>query len=342
MPTGISIHIGLNELDAAHYRGLHPLRGCLGDAHAMHDLAKDAGFEPRLITGKAATVDAVRNAIAEACPLVGSDGILLVTFSGHGSRVKNLVAGRDKAAASGSLADGPAGAVEGVVEPAGVDRFDTGDGWDETWCLYDRQLVDDELYACWTDFPRGARILVVSDSCLSAGVVRGAKTSPTAPSSEHGAEESPKEPRPMWDPLELDAPPATPSATPPTTRSARSRGTRSAPLRQRALQPVVSRRIYQLHRKTYTEIQRNVRERPWRPVVAEVLLLAASEDNRPAMDGETNGAFTAALLEVWDGGNFQGGYREFHKAIRDRLTAQVPRLLALRKPAFAHQRPFSI
>jgi len=43
---------------------------------------------------------------------------------------------------------------------------------DETWVLYDRQLVDDELYKIWSKFKPGVRILVLSDSCHSGTVPR--------------------------------------------------------------------------------------------------------------------------------------------------------------------------
>jgi hypothetical protein len=43
---------------------------------------------------------------------------------------------------------------------------------DETWVLYDREFVDDELYALWAEFKPGVRIVVLSDSCHSGTVVR--------------------------------------------------------------------------------------------------------------------------------------------------------------------------
>ncbi len=148
MPNGISIHIGLNEVDATHYRNhqAFPLTGCIRDAHAMYELAAAAGFEPTLITGKDATAQAVVNAITEAGKRVGADGTLLLTFSGHGGRVRDL----------------------------GDDPLDDDlrDGLDETWYLYDRQLTDDELAGCLAGFPEGSRVLIVSDSCFSGGMIQ--------------------------------------------------------------------------------------------------------------------------------------------------------------------------
>jgi hypothetical protein len=55
---------------------------------------------------------------------------------------------------------------------------DENDNLDETWCLYDGQLVDDELYAVWATFAPDVRILVLSDSCHSGTVVRLSPSSP--------------------------------------------------------------------------------------------------------------------------------------------------------------------
>ena len=49
---------------------------------------------------------------------------------------------------------------------------DEDDRMDETWVLYDRQLVDDELHLLYSKFKSGVRILVVSDSCHSGTVTR--------------------------------------------------------------------------------------------------------------------------------------------------------------------------
>jgi hypothetical protein len=49
---------------------------------------------------------------------------------------------------------------------------DEEDGLDETWCLFDGELLDDELGNLWTLFPEGIRILVISDSCHSGTVTK--------------------------------------------------------------------------------------------------------------------------------------------------------------------------
>jgi hypothetical protein len=80
-------------------------------------------------------------------------------------------------------------------------------------------------------------------------------------------------------------------------------------------------------------------------VGASVLLLSAALDTQTAADGLHHGAFTAALLEVWDGGSFQGSYRELQAALYPRLCArQEPGLerTGVPNPAFEAQRPFTI
>jgi len=54
---------------------------------------------------------------------------------------------------------------------------DEEDRSDETWVAYDRQIVDDELYALWGKFAAGVRIFVLSDSCHSGTVARGIEAS---------------------------------------------------------------------------------------------------------------------------------------------------------------------
>jgi hypothetical protein len=46
------------------------------------------------------------------------------------------------------------------------------DGNDETWCLYDGELIDDEPYSSWGAFATGVRIVVLSDSCHSGTVAK--------------------------------------------------------------------------------------------------------------------------------------------------------------------------
>ena len=146
MPIGASLHIGLNAVDSRHYSGWDgELSACEFDANDMQALAKTQGF---IKVTKRLTKRATRNRVladikAAASKLKRSD-IFLLTYSGHGGQVPNT--GND-------------------FEP---------DGFDETWCLYDGELIDDELYAALKQFASGVRIFVLSDSCHSGTVLRAA------------------------------------------------------------------------------------------------------------------------------------------------------------------------
>jgi hypothetical protein len=129
-----------------HYEGWDgALAACVADAKDMFALAKKCGFKatPPLLNDKA-TVAAVTNALTSAAKTLVKDDILLVTYSGHGGQVNDL------------------------------NGDEEGDNLDETWVLFDRQFVDDELYDVWSLFKPGVRILVLSDSCHSGTVSRAA------------------------------------------------------------------------------------------------------------------------------------------------------------------------
>jgi len=47
------------------------------------------------------------------------------------------------------------------------------DTMDETWLLYDTQLLDDDIFAALSSFKPGVRVFFMSDSCHSGTVARG-------------------------------------------------------------------------------------------------------------------------------------------------------------------------
>ncbi|WP_016744106.1 caspase family protein, partial [Rhizorhabdus wittichii] len=120
----MSIHIGLNNLDVSSYGEQTVLAGCINDADSMQSLAAGQGFQTRRMVDEEATADAVIEAISDAANTLRSGDMLFLTYSGHGSQVSDV--------------DG-----------------DEADGLDETWCLYDRMLIDDELSQLWSRFEAG-------------------------------------------------------------------------------------------------------------------------------------------------------------------------------------------
>lgn len=140
MAKGIALHIGLNSVDPKHYEGWSgPLNACEADANDMADLAQTRGFTAAKLLTKKATRNAVLKGIGDAAKKLKSGDMFFLTYSGHGGQLPDL----------------------NGIEP---------DGKDETWCLYDGELVDDELYSSWGAFAAGVRILLLSDSCHSGSV----------------------------------------------------------------------------------------------------------------------------------------------------------------------------
>jgi len=158
MAKGISLHIGVNSVDPNHYRvSVHEgwegkLKGCEADAKRMQTIAIENKFNTALLTTEKATTTAVSEAIKNAAEELEAGDCFLITYSGHGGQVWD--ASKDERKDNDLLG----GKIDTV---------------DETWCLYDRQLLDDELQQLWALFKQGVRILFFSDSCHSGTALRG-------------------------------------------------------------------------------------------------------------------------------------------------------------------------
>src|SRR4030095_2266695 len=142
MARALSLHIGLNSVDSAAYSGWDgQLLACENDARSMEEITSSLSYQAKKLLTKEATSEAVIRAIASAAQELTKDDIFVLTYSGHGGQVPDT-------------------------------NGDETDGQDETWVLYDRQLVDDELHELYTRFRPGVRIFVLSDSCHSGTVTR--------------------------------------------------------------------------------------------------------------------------------------------------------------------------
>jgi hypothetical protein len=154
MARGIALNIGLNQVDPNHYQDeygqpwIGQLYGCENDANAYAALADGLGYEflGPVLTQSATTTEVIARIRSAATHLQSGD-VFFLTYSGHGGQTENL---------------NPFDDVE-------MDRLD------ETWCLHDRQFLDDEIYALLAEFRAGVRIVVFSDSCHSGTVTRVAK-----------------------------------------------------------------------------------------------------------------------------------------------------------------------
>jgi metacaspase-1 len=283
----MTINIGLNSVDPNHYAGWDgALNACEADAKDMHALATSLGYEGELILTKDATADAVIDAISTAAEQLAPGDILFTSYSGHGGQ---------------------------VPDTNGAD--DEEDDRDETWALYDRQLVDDELYALWAKFQPGVRIFMLSDSCHSGTMARGwYEESLVGETVARGFGDS-ERPAVRSVPGDVDD------------------------------QGSVRARTYGEHKELYDGIQKENPDGDDVDVGAHVILISGCEDNQQSLDGAKNGLFTGTLLKVWSGGAFKGGYRGLRRRILDRMpSTQSPNYFQVgpRNREFERQRPWTI
>jgi metacaspase-1 len=296
-PKALSLHIGLNLVDPAAYGGWDgPLAACEFDARDMAALARGKGMQATVLMTRKATRAATLAALRKAAKALKSGDLFFLTYSGHGGQVPDT-------------------------------NRDEPDRKDETWCLFDGQLIDDELYLELGRFAAGVRILVLSDSCHSGSVTRQGRPPIPLPGQrskllpEAVARRVYDEHKAFYDKLQADV--------------AKAAGSR-APVDPDAALAALA------HTGAAAQAASLVGK-----FSASVVLISGCQDNQTAMDGEHNGAFTEQLLNIWDHGAFAGSYGSFHARIRARLPAsQSPNLFTLGPaPAlakFVAQTPFTV
>lgn len=275
---GLALTIGLNSVDPGHYGGWSgELIACEADANDMADIAKSQMFKVTTLLTKDATRENVTKNIQNAAKTLKSGDIFMFSYSGHGGQLPDL-------------------------------NNDEPDGMDETMCLYNGQLEDDELYALWGEFGQGVRILVFSDSCHSGTVTKAAN---------------------FREMINLG-----------------SSNVDIKGVKYRLMPQDIALRTYRANREFYDPILKNQELKESRQIVkATVLLISGCMDNQLSADGTFNGLFTSQLLSVWKNGLFNGNYRNFHNTIVKRMPQnQTPNyyIVGLQNPSFENQKPFTI
>jgi metacaspase-1 len=278
MSQGLALTIGLNAVDPDHYGGWSgELNACEADANDMVAIARSRKFTHTKLLTRDATRSAVITGITRAAKTLAPGDIFLLTYSGHGGQVPDL-------------------------------NGDEVDDMDETWCLFDGELIDDELYSYLAKFKQGVRVLVFSDSCHSGTVTKAAYYRGTA--------------------LE------------------QARDSDGRLIKFRFMPQDVALRTYRQHMSFYKKLQRGVKGKNQKKAVkASVLLLSGCQDNQTSADGAYNGLFTGQVLKVWNNGKFKGDYLTFHKSIVKRMPPdQTPNFYWVGKdnPEFRAQKPFAI
>ena len=278
MAKGLALAIGLNSVNPKHYEGWSgPLNACEADASDMTAIARSRKFTVQTLMTKKATRAAVLGALARAARTLKSGDIFLLSYSGHGGQVPDR-------------------------------NDDEPDHQDETWCLYDGELIDDELYTALGKFARGVRVFVLSDSCHSGSVTKAAYYAARAAAGV--------------DPL-----------------------ARTSEVRYRAMPREVALRTYRAHRAMYDKLQKAVKPNAEDSIRASTILISGCQDNQLSQDGDFNGLFTANLLRVWNEGRFSRDYRRFHKDIRQHMPPdQTPNFFTTGAPnrAYEKQVPFTV
>jgi len=286
----VSVHVGLNAVDPKHYEGWSgELVACEFDAQDMATIARAAGMKSTLLVTKKATRANVLAAVRSASKTLRPGDLLFVTYSGHGGQVPDVTGEED-------------------------------DKLDETWCLYDGELIDDEVFQALSRFAAGVRILVFSDSCHSGTVIRaripeGIPTARSKMMPPSVAMRTYRAHQAFYDTLQRNVAKTAGKASTPSPDSALAR-------------VVVSKRL--------TAIANDCK--------ASVILISGCQDNQTSMDGDHNGAFTEQVLQVWNQGTFTGNYAQFHAAIKARMPrTQVPNLFTLGPVGtFLTESPFSL
>ncbi len=147
MAKGYSLHIGIKRVAPVHYNGWAGFCSpCEEDAKAMYELAQARHFDHSelMLTHEATREAFVQSMIALAEKSTGGD-IVFLSFSGHGGQILD-------------------------------ENHDEKEGKDETWCLYDGPMVDDQIYQLLLKFQKGVRVLVMVDSCHSGTSIREDET----------------------------------------------------------------------------------------------------------------------------------------------------------------------
>ena len=132
-----AVCIGINN-----YPGIfNDLKGCVNDARDWSAFLQGSGFDVSLMLDSQATRMNVKAALQGLIHATNAGDIAVLTYSGHGTQ---------------------------VVEASS----DEGDPYDEAICLYDGNVIDDELRTILQGLHPQATLVVISDSCFSGSVTR--------------------------------------------------------------------------------------------------------------------------------------------------------------------------
>ena len=140
-----AVCVGIND-----YPGIfNDLKGCVNDAKDWSALLQGFGFNVSMILDSQATRANVKAALQGLIDSTNAGDVAVLTYSGHGTQV--------------------------------TDRSgDESDPYDEAICMYDGNVIDDDLRDILNGIHPQATLVIISDSCFSGSVTRlaGEKATP--------------------------------------------------------------------------------------------------------------------------------------------------------------------
>lgn len=307
MSKGLSLHIGLNFVDPNAYGGWDgALAGCINDANSMEAIARTKCFQTQKLIDSQATSSEVVSKICQISQQLVAGDIFLLTYSGHGGQ---------------------------LPDQTGMEE----DAMDETWVLWDRELLDNELYCLWSRFASGVRIFVSSDSCHSGTVVKMLVKQQMQQKSAR---------------TKIDIGPLKKASDERMNQSVQilnANGQSGAPKtvqpKRRFIPIDVSMREFEKRKEEYRYYGFIAGPKDQNPVTAHLVYISGCQDNQYSYDGDQNGLFTSKLLQVWANGNYSGSHLSFHTQISALMPSyQTPNYMTLGIPieGFINQKPYTV
>jgi metacaspase-1 len=276
---GFSLHAGLNTNDPAGYPAIMELQAAEFDAQDMDYLAGKAGIGTRhTLIGTDATVNNFKQSMQGLAEHAEAQDFVMITYSGHG----------------------------GFIDDYSGEETDFRD---ETLCLYDKMLLDDELFEMLAAFRQGVRVMLISDSCHSGTIYRMTEGNRSSDDPPPGART--------------------------LSRSALAKAFRANEPYYTGVQANLAARGW-----SSADHERAI------PISASVRVFSGCQDNQFSMDGQNNGAFTGVLKSVWQNGAFSGNYDRLFSEVAGRMRdpSQSPKhtLLGPDNPIFNTEKPFTV
>ncbi|MEZ5865425.1 MAG: caspase family protein [Geminicoccaceae bacterium] len=343
-PMGVSLHIGVDRVDPAHYGSDLALPSCVNDAREMERIALGLGYDTaRLENEMATTAQLIGFARNAAVNLFAGDAIF-ITFSGHGSQVPN------------NSADN---------EP---------DLQDETIVMYDRMLIDDEIYALLGEFREGVRVHLVFDSCHSGTAYKQLMLSPfdddlvikardchekacAATLKDLPALLLDQEQAKEFAPIKVASLDAAIDGEAPETEAPAAA---DAELIQKTAELfadllvttstgtpklVPGDQFYATNKDLYDAVRNAVGMKELDPPACTVTSFSAAMDSQTTPAGNPLSLFTFNISQAWENGSFAGSYLDFHRAVLSRsrpdATPQLNAEGSMGASARLNERPFA-